>query len=167
MNAMLWLLLTMLISPYLHASVLQGERIYQGWTSTYTRATSQRCPSFCDSITRYSQVYGVPETLVISVIHHESNFNPNAVSPKGAKGLMQLMDINSQAAQINPFDPDENIQTGTKLLSRLIRKYDSVELALAAYNAGEGNVDKYQGIPPFKETQRYIHNVMRTYKLTN
>ncbi|MEK0271898.1 lytic transglycosylase domain-containing protein [Vibrio vulnificus] len=166
MKAIFWLLLTV-ISFSLHASILPGERIYQGWTSTYTRATYQGCPSFCDSITRYSQVYGVPEKLVISVIHHESNFNPNAVSPKGAKGLMQLMDINSQAAQINPFDPDENIHTGTKLLSRLIRKYDNVELALAAYNAGEGNVDKYQGIPPFKETQRYIRDVMRTFELTN
>ncbi|HAS6111688.1 lytic transglycosylase domain-containing protein [Vibrio vulnificus] len=155
-----------ILSFYSQASIHQGERNYQSWTSSYTRATNG-CPSFCDSITRYSQVYGVPEKLVISVIHHESNFNPNAVSPKGAKGLMQLMDINSQAAQINPFDPDENIHTGTKLLSRLIRKYDNVELALAAYNAGEGNVDKYQGIPPFKETQRYIRDVMRTFELTN
>lgn len=166
MKTILTLFLT-LLSVYSHAAIQQGERIYQGWTSTYTRATYQGCPSFCDSISRYSRLYGVPERLVVSVIHHESNFNPQAVSSKGAKGLMQLMDINSKAAQINPFNPDQNIKAGIELLARLLTKYDNIELALAAYNAGEGNVDKYRGIPPFKETQRYIHNVMRTYKLTN
>lgn len=146
-----------------YASIQRGERIYQGWKSTYTRAAFQGCPSYCDSITRYSLLYGVPEKLVISVIRHESNFNPQAISHKGAKGLMQLMDINRKAAQINPFDPEQNIKTGIELLARLIKKYGNMELALAAYNAGEGNVDKYRGIPPFKETQRYIAKVMQTY----
>lgn len=163
----LFFFLVTLLSLNSHAAVQKGERIYQGWTSTYTRATIQRCPSFCDSITRYSRLYGVPEKLVISVIQHESNFNPRAVSPKGAKGLMQLMDINSKAARINPFNPDQNIKAGIELLSRLLKKYDSVELALAAYNAGEGNVDKYRGIPPFKETKHYITKVMQSYQLTH
>ena len=163
MRALLFLCLT-LCSLHSLASVQRGERIYQGWSSTYTRATFQGCPSFCDSIAQYSRLYNVPEKLVISVVHHESNFNPNAISPKGAKGLMQLMDINSEAAQINPFNPEQNLKAGIELLARLLDKYDNVELALAAYNAGEGNVDKYQGIPPFKETRNYVVNVMQHYQ---
>ena len=96
------------------AAVTQGDRQYSGWTSSYHRAAPLiGCPSFCDSITRYSTLYQVPKHLVISVIRHESNFNPRAVSPKGAKGLMQLMDMNSKAARIDPFNPDENIRAGT------------------------------------------------------
>ena len=154
------------LACYSQAAVTQGDRQYSGWTSSYHRAAPPiGCPSFCDSITRYSTLYQVPKHLVISVIRHESNFNPRAVSPKGAKGLMQLMDMNSKAARIDPFNPDENIRAGTQMLARLMKKYGNVKLALAAYNAGEGNVDKYQGVPPFKETQRYVVNVMQSANL--
>ena len=104
----------------------------------------------------------MPESLVVAVITQESGFNALAVSPKGAKGLMQLMDINSKG--INPFDVEDNLSRGIALLSRLIKKYDDLPLALAAYNAGEGNVKKYGGIPPFKETERYVNRVMTHYE---
>ncbi len=143
----------------------QGQKDFQGWLSQYPRpALSQTCQNYCQSISIASQKYGLPEGLITSVIHHESGFNPLAVSPKGAKGLMQLMDINSRAANINPFEPDANIDAGTALLARLMNKYGRLDLALAAYNAGEGNVDKYQGIPPFPETQNYVANVMKHYQ---
>ena len=96
-----------------------------------------------------------------AVIKTESNFNPNAVSVKGAKGLMQLMDINSRHYDIDPLVPEENIQAGTKLLSTLYQRYQDLPLALAAYNAGPTAVDRYQGIPPYPETQRYVERVLK------
>ncbi|WP_045422804.1 lytic transglycosylase domain-containing protein [Vibrio jasicida] len=165
-----WFALALMVSAPSSAAIhsggrqYQGEQHYQRWVSSYHRSSSSvRCIQYCQTIRASSQRYGVPEQLIISVIHHESAFNPNAVSPKGAKGLMQLMDINSRAANINPFNPKENIDTGTALLARLIKKYNDIELALAAYNAGEGNVDKYNGVPPFTETQRYVANVLQHY----
>lgn len=156
-------MLCVLISISSHAAIAQGERIYKGWSSSYNRPLSVSCPKYCDAVASYSKIYGVPEKLIIAIIQNESAFNSKAVSPKGAKGLMQLMDINSRAANINPFNPNENIRAGTALFSRLLKQYDSIELALAAYNAGEGNVAKYGGIPPFPETKQYIQRVMRHY----
>ncbi|EPW6985801.1 lytic transglycosylase domain-containing protein [Vibrio parahaemolyticus] len=120
------------------------------------------CLRYCQEIKTHSKAYNVPEKLIVAIIYHESHFNNKAVSNCGAKGLMQLMDFNSKG--INPFDPNANIQTGTALIARLLKKYNSVELALAAYNAGEGNVAKYKGVPPFPETQQYIKKVLRHYK---
>ncbi|MBB1313466.1 MULTISPECIES: lytic transglycosylase domain-containing protein [Aliivibrio] len=147
----------------LSSSVYASARSYDGWTSTYSRSSPLRaCPKHCELITTSSQVYGVPSSLILAIIKQESNFNANAQSHKGAKGLMQLMDMNSTG--IDPFNPKENIERGTALLSRLLGQYDSIELALAAYNAGEGNVRKYGGIPPFKETRNYIKKVMHYYQ---
>lgn len=146
-----------------------GWQSSQGWSkSAYHRLNPTNftsCAKYCDLIKSASIEHRVPKNLIISVISVESAFNPNAVSHKGAKGLMQLMDINS--TNINPFNPDDNISRGTALLSRLIKKYDNLELALAAYNAGEGNVTKYGGIPPFKETQRYVKKVLNHYHALN
>ncbi len=144
------------------AKVVKGKRSYSGWESSYNRQVITHCPKYCDAIAVFSEEYQVPKNLIISVIKAESNFNPKAVSHKGAKGLMQLMDFNSVG--INPFNPGENIEKGTQLLSRLLTKYRNVPLALAAYNAGEGNVAKYKGIPPFEETKIYIQKVMAHYK---
>ncbi|OCH42445.1 lytic transglycosylase domain-containing protein [Aliivibrio fischeri] len=152
-----------LLSSETQAATSLGGRSYDGWSSRYTRPTpSFSCPKHCAVILKNSQIYGVPRALILAVIRQESNFNTQAVSSAGAKGLMQLMDMNSR--HINPFNVEENIQAGTALLSRLLTQYDSIELALAAYNAGEGNVKKYGGIPPFKETQDYIKNVMTYYR---
>jgi hypothetical protein len=113
-------------------------------------------------IKRYSQVHGVSERLVRAVVRRESGFNPGAVSPKGAMGLMQLMPETATLMGTNdPFDIKDNLAGGVKFLKKcLIRFNHNVALALAAYNAGPDNVIKYQGCPPFPETQAYVAGIM-------
>lgn len=107
--------------------------------------------------------HNVDSDLVTAVIHVESSFNPRAVSPKGAKGLMQIMPVPAKTLGIkDPFAPRENIRGGASLLANLTRKFGGDErLALAAYNAGEGAVRRHNGIPPFPETQAYVEKVLR------
>lgn len=126
-----------------------------------------------DKISKYdsiieiqSEKQGVDSALIRAVIKNESNGDHKAVSSVGAKGLMQLMD--STAADLgvnNSFHPEQNIAGGTKYLKQLLEKYDNnLPKAIAAYNAGPGNVDKYHGIPPFAETQEYVKRVMKDFK---
>ncbi|EAF6340619.1 TPA: lytic transglycosylase domain-containing protein [Listeria monocytogenes] len=110
---------------------------------------------YSDLIKTAAAKYGLPEALIKRVIQVESNYNPNVVSSAGATGLMQLM------AGSNRTDPATNIDAGTKELAGYIKKYDGdLRLALAAYNAGPGNVRKYGGVPPFKETQNYLKKII-------
>lgn len=107
---------------------------------------------------------GLPAAFVESVAKTESRFNPAAVSPKGAIGVMQLMPGTAKALGAEPADPAQNIDAGARLLRELLLKYDGdVAKALAAYNAGEAAVDRYQGVPPYPETQHYINTVIRDY----
>jgi soluble lytic murein transglycosylase len=114
-------------------------------------------------VERYSALYRLDPNLIFAVIRAESNFNPNAVSSAGACGLMQLMP--GTAAEMNVsdiFDPAQNIAGGTQYLARLLDLFKGdVDLALAGYNAGPTRVKEYGGVPPFKETQRYVKNVQR------
>lgn len=107
---------------------------------------------------------GLPAAFVESVAKTESAFNPAAISPKGAIGVMQLMPSTAKALGADPADPAQNIEAGAKLLRDLLLKYNGdVVKALAAYNAGEAAVDHYQGVPPYPETQHYVNSVVRDY----
>jgi soluble lytic murein transglycosylase-like protein len=123
--------------------------------------TSGKSAPFEESIVRHSQREQVAADLVRAVIQVESAFNPVAVSSKGAMGLMQLMPATAvELGVANPFDPDQNIRGGVQYLRRLLDRYNgNVELALAAYNAGMGNVEKYGDVPPFKETRNYVKKI--------
>ena len=122
--------------------------------------------AFNDQIAAAASEFGVDPALVRAVIHAESAFNPNAVSLKGAQGLMQLMPgTASDMAVNNPFDAKQNIRGGTQYLAMLLKQFNGDEkLAAAAYNAGAQNVQKYKGVPPFDETQVYVQRVAQLRK---
>ncbi|MBW0435092.1 lytic transglycosylase domain-containing protein [Leptospira yasudae] len=122
-------------------------------------------PTLAEIIRKESEKNHLDPSLVQSVIKAESGFKANAVSPKGAIGLMQLMPSTANLLGVDdPSDPAENVAGGTKFLSDLLSKYKNLDHALAAYNAGPGAVDKYGGIPPYKETQKYVEKVKKYYK---
>jgi soluble lytic murein transglycosylase-like protein len=118
-------------------------------------------------ISEAAEKNGLLAEFVHSVASAESAYMQAAVSPKGAIGLMQLMPGTAKELGANPHDPAENAEAGARYLKQLLVKYqhtsDPVRLALAAYNAGPGAVDKYDGIPPYRETQQYVERVLRKY----
>ena len=145
----------------------------QAWV--WARRSPLELHRYADTISRAARSQGIDVSLVRAVIHAESAFNPRAVSPKGARGLMQLMPATARSLGVkNSFSPDENIIGGTRYLAGLLRKYQgNITYALAAYNAGEGAVEKYAGLPPFTETREYVkrvqllHDRYRAHTVTN
>jgi hypothetical protein len=118
-----------------------------------------------DVINSVSSRHHLDPDLINSVIHAESDFNPRAVSRKGAQGLMQLMpQTSSQLGVANAFDPGANVEGGTRYLRELLERYDfDLIKALAAYNAGPQRVDQYHGVPPYFETQAYVARIVRDF----
>jgi len=117
--------------------------------------------AYTAEISAASRDYGVDEAIVRAIIHAESAFNPNALSRVGAQGLMQLMPATARRFGVgNPFDAAQNIRGGVQYLAFLLKRFNGdLSLAAAGYNAGEGAVDKYKGVPPYSETQRYVQRV--------
>jgi soluble lytic murein transglycosylase-like protein len=129
---------------------------------TTTRLNTSRAAVYEDLITKHAELNGLRVDLVRAVVQVESGFNPYARSPKGAKGLMQLMpDTARQFGVVNPYNPIENVRAGTQYLRQLLDRYDNnEELALAAYNAGPKAVDRYgESVPPYLETRNYVSKI--------
>jgi len=143
-----------------------------GMRRTYSANSAYRSPAggfssrYDHFINEASQLHGVSFPLLKAVIKAESNFNPQAVSPKGALGLMQLMPENVRLLSVSdPFDPRDNIMGGASFLKRQLNRFDGqLTLALAAYNAGPELVDRYRRIPPINETETYVQRVLDYYQ---
>jgi len=135
----------------------------KGWRDGYRVLPRLDRDRFADAVNRLSMRYGVDPALVRAVIHAESAFRPDAISPKGAGGLMQLMPGTAARFDVSDrFDPEDNIAGGVAYLSLLLKMFrGDRELAVAAYNAGEGAVKRYGGIPPYAETRTYVKRVMQ------
>ena len=141
---------------------------YSNWGNTEAAVLpsySRNKNAFDHYIRQAAQAHGVSEGLIKAVMHTESGFNTQARSPVGAQGLMQLMPATARRFNVsNAYDPQQNIFAGAKYLAWLMKRFNgNTQLALAGYNAGEGNVEKYGGIPPFRETQDYVRRVLSRF----
>lgn len=141
---------------------VQAQMSQQPELRSYTQPSK---PQLLNMISQISKKHGVDEKLVKALIQQESGFNPNATSHCGAKGLMQLMPGTAKTLGVNDaYNPVQNVDGGVRHLKWLLSKYNgNVILALAAYNAGSGAVDKYDGVPPYAETQNYVKKILANY----
>ena len=152
------------VTYYKDSKMYDGINSSNGYGSSAASKSGSR--NAYDSYIRASaERHGVDPALMKAMMHTESAFNPNARSPVGAQGLMQLMPATARRFNVsNPWNPADNIEGSAKYIAWLMRRFNNnVEYAVAGYNAGEGNVDKYGGIPPFKETRNYVQRVMSRY----
>lgn len=126
-------------------------------------AVAQPGEIYEDIIRDAAAEYDIDAALIRAVVEAESKFDPSVVSKAGAKGLMQLMpDLADELGVTNSFDPRDNIMGGTRYLKQLLNQYDgNIDHALAGYNAGPGNVERYGGVPPFSETKKYVRDIKR------
>ena len=148
------LLCVFLLSSLTSGVRADGSRAMPSYTNAYDPIISSTARDF-----------GVEPALVKAVIAAESSFWPEAVSPAGALGLMQLMpETAAELGVADPFDPTQNIEGGTRYLSEMLDRSGDIRRALAAYNAGPHAVDRYDGVPPYRETRLYISRVLRIYR---
>jgi soluble lytic murein transglycosylase-like protein len=131
-----------------------------------TQTQTQAANPYDGLIQRSAQRHELDPALLTAVIQQESGFNPKAQSSAGAMGLMQLMPGTAKSLGVNdPYDPAQNVDAGAKMLRGLIDQYGGrLDLALAAYNAGSGAVDKYHGVPPYAETRNYVSSILADYR---
>ncbi len=147
-------------SPQINlTSALQEAAAIQSNTQNATKS------QILNVVNQIAEKHGVDEKLVQALIKQESGFNPKAKSKAGAMGLMQLMPSTAKNLGVqDPYNIVQNVEGGVKYLKSMLNKYNgNVILALAAYNAGPGAVDKYDGVPPYKETQNYVRNILANY----
>lgn len=146
-------------------SVRVNAKLYTDTASAAQKTDYSNRNNIKDLINRVAKKHGVDEKLVNAVVKQESGFNPVARSKAGALGLMQLMPSTAKGLGVtNPLDPEQNVEGGVKYLKSMLNKYNgNIILALAAYNAGPNAVDKYDGVPPYKETQNYVKSILSSY----
>ena len=165
---------TLLLDPHLKS--VNADIIRQSPQTSLTNALNEAAAiqantqpasksQILNVVSQISKKHGVDEKLVQALIKQESGFNPNAKSKAGAIGLMQLMPATAKNLGVkDPYNIVQNVEGGDKYLKSILDKYNgNMILALAAYNAGPGAVDKYDGIPPYKETQNYVRNILANY----
>jgi soluble lytic murein transglycosylase-like protein len=140
-------------------------RVLEDEIPDYSEELAKAATPYDSLIEERSEHHGADPRLVRAVVRVESNFDPAAVSRAGAMGLMQLMPLTArQYGTENPFDPKQNLDAGIRHLQSLLEKYDDLSFALAAYNAGGKAVERYGGVPPFRETQNYVRRVLEFYR---
>jgi soluble lytic murein transglycosylase-like protein len=147
---------------YVDVPTIEIDRFEQDLSAPAAEHGSQPMNEVIDAV---SSRHHLDPDLINSVIHAESGFNPHAVSPKGAQGLMQLMpQTASRLGVVNSFDPGDNLEGGTRYLRELLERYNfDLIKALAAYNAGPQRVEQYHGVPPYYETQAYVARIIRDF----
>jgi soluble lytic murein transglycosylase-like protein len=136
-----------------------------GPTAPVAGAVASSQPGMRDLVRQLSVEHGLDPKLMDALVRVESGYNPRAVSRKGAMGLMQLMPETATRLGVeNPFDPEQNVRGGMREFSRLVDRYrGNLQFALAAYNAGEGAVSQYRGVPPYRETRNYVSKILTIY----
>jgi soluble lytic murein transglycosylase-like protein len=147
-----------LFSSEINSAVVQAPSTNQNYDKTEINKIASS--DWEKELPDIANEYGIKPSLLKAIVLAESNGNPNAVSPDGALGLGQLMPATARGLGVdNPLDPIENLRGTAKYLSSLLKTFKSVDLALAAYNAGPGSVERYNGVPPYSETINYIRRV--------
>ena len=147
-------------NKFSRAANIPAESEYKAKSNVHSKSRSLR-----KIVSIKSKKYKIEPSLIHSIIKVESNWNPEAVSRTGAKGLMQLMPATAKDMNVqNPFDPEENIEGGTRYLRYLLDKFNGdLTLAIAAYNAGPRKIYKFKGVPPIKETKEYVKKIFSIY----